>query len=476
MKVTKLIIRKLLGIKEFDWNGKDIVLSGTNGVNKSAVIEAIKYALQNSSDKECLISTGESEGEVLLETDSNLRVHRKSRTEKADYKSIKQGQEKDEKTESFLRGIFTELQLDPIQFTQKDVKEQNRLILDLIEFAWDMKWVAAQFGEIPPEVNYDQNILCVLNDIQAEDGHYFQKRQELNRESRNKQAFIVEIGESLPKDYNASHWQAVNLGDIYKKIETIRNDNEWIEKAKVAVSGRDNKARKHEADYEISKGAIDKETTSTRTSLEKQIAHMQAQIKAMQKDLETLEEKRLSKLEIAKKTYESKIAELDGEVKQYAELAKKEPVSFTDLQAEAENVEKMKAFVNEYKRMVDLQKDVERLNKESEELTAKIEKARALPGEILAKANIPIEGLEIKGGVPLINGRPISNLSEGEKLELCIHIAVKREGALKMILIDGIERLATVRRNKVYKMLKDNGVQFVATQTTDDDKLTVTEL
>jgi energy-coupling factor transporter ATP-binding protein EcfA2 len=476
MKITKLKIRNLFGIESFDSDGKDIELTGKKGAGKTSVIDAIKFALTNKSDREYIITQGAKEGEVLIETDNGLRVNRKVRTEKADYKSIRQGEEKDEKTESFLREIFTELQLNPVEFAAMDSKEQNRIILDLIEFKWDMKWIQEQFGEIPPETNYDQNILCVLNDIQSEEGFYFKKRQDINREARNKQAFIEEIGASLPTEYNAAHWQAVNLGEIYKKIETIRSENEWIEKAKRAVSGRDNKARSFEAEYEIAKNAIDRETASTRNSLEKQIAEMQARIKAMQKDLETLEEKKISRLEIEKKTYQGKIAELDGEIKQYSDLAKKDITSFADLQSEAENAEKMKAFVNEYNRMVDLQKDVEDLNKKSDDLTSKIEKARSLPGEILQNANIPITGLEIKDGVPLINGKPVSNLSEGEKLSLCVEVAIQREGSLKMILIDGIEKLDTASRNNMYKMLKEKGVQFVSTRVTDEDKLTVIEL
>lgn len=476
MKITKLKISKLFGIKEFESNGQDMELSGKNGVGKSAVIDAIIYALTNKSEREFIITKGESEGEVMIETDTGLRVHRKARTEKADYKSIKQGNEKDEKTESFLREIFTELQLNPVEFSKMDTKEQNRIILDLIDFQWDMNWIKEQFGEIPPDVNYEQNILCILHDIQSEEGYYFRTRQDLNREMRNKQAFIEEIGITLPDAYSADYWQKVNLGDLYKKIETIRTKNEWIEKAKRAVSGRDNKARSYQADYEIALATIDRETTGTRNSLEKQIAEMENRIKAMRKDLETLEERKLGKIEVAKKTYDAKVAELDGEVKQYADMAKQEPESFAVLQAEAEEAEKMKAFINEYNRMLELEKNVRDLREQAGSLTMKIEKARTLPGEILKDANIPIEGLAIENGVPLINGLPVSNLSDGEKMELCINIAAQREGALKMVLLDGIERLAKTKRENVYKMLKKRGVQFVATRTTDDDKLTVIQL
>ena len=476
MKISKLQIKNMFGLKEFNSDGKDLELSGMNGVGKTAVIDAIIYALTNKSDREFIITRGEKEGEVLVETDSGLRINRKVRTDKADYKSIKQGTAKDEKTESFLREFFTELQLNPVDFAGMTTEEQNRIILDLIDFKWDINWIKEQFGEIPPEVNYGQNILNVLHDIQAEEGFYFRARQDINREIRNNQAFIEEIGKSLPAEYSAKTWEAVNLGDLYKKIETIRSKNEWIEKAKKAVADRENKVRGFKATADIDSNAVNSETSSTRNSLEKQIIDMENRIKADRVELSTLEDKRISKLQIIEKTYQAAIAELDGEVKQYEDLAKKPTEDFSELQKEAEHTEKMKAFVNEYHRMVGLQDSVKKLQLQSEHLTGQIEKARTLPGIILQSANIPIKGLSIQEGVPLINGLPISNLSDGEKLELCVSVAVQREGSLKMLLIDGIESLASVRRQELYDMLKGRGVQFVATRTTDDEKLTVIEL
>ena len=476
MKITKLRIRNLFGITAFDSDGKDKELTGKNGVNKSAVLDAIRFALTNKSPREYVLLEGEKEGEVFIQTDTGLSIDRKVRTNKADYKRITQEGDKVDKNEAFLRELFTELQLNPVEFSQMPPQEQNRIILDLIEFKWDLSWIKAQFGEIPPDVNYEQNILCVLHEIQAEDGFYFLRRQDLNREARNKQAFIEEIALSLPTDYDAAKWESANLGDLYKRIEVIRRKNKDIDTARDVVKSRDNKVRSAQADFEIEQNSIEKVTTNTRNSLEKQILDLESKIKAYKVELEGLEATKIDKIAIAQKTYEAAVAEVEGEVKQHEELAKQEPEEFCSLQEEADLTEKMKSFVNEFKRMMDLKQDVVKLNKESEELTAKIEKARALPGEILATANIPIEGLSIKDGIPLINGLPVNNLSQGEQFELCISVATRNPGSLQMVLIDGIERLATGKRDKVYKNLKQKGVQFIATRTTEDDTLTVIEL
>ena len=100
----------------------------------------------------------------------------------------------------------------------------------------------------------------------------------------------------------------------------------------------------------------------------------------------------------------------------------------TELTAEVETAEAMKKHLNEYRRMVAKQSETDKLTEQSEELTRKIDLARELPGEILKTATIPIEGLNVVDGVPLINGLPVSNLSGGEMLELCVDIAASKPG------------------------------------------------
>ena len=90
MKITKIRIKNLFGISEYEADGANRELAGRNGVGKSSVIDAIKYALSNKSDRKYIVRNGETEGEVLIETDTGLRINRKARTNQVDYKSVKQ--------------------------------------------------------------------------------------------------------------------------------------------------------------------------------------------------------------------------------------------------------------------------------------------------------------------------------------------------------------------------------------------------
>ena len=475
-KITKIRIRNLFGIKEYEAGGKSVELSGKNGTGKTSVIDAIRLALTNKSERDYIVRNGETEGEILIETDNGLKIHRKPRTQQTDYKSVKQNGAEVASPEAFLKDIFTPLQLDPVEFMQMDKKHQNGLILDMIEYDWNLQTIKDWFGEIVPDIDYEQNILQVLNDIQSEKGYYFRFRQDLNRDARNKKAFIEEIALELPAGYQAEKWENANLSELYTMIEKFRKENENIEKAKRLLENRDNKVRKFEADKEISIAALDRETTYRSGEIDKELIRLNEQIKALQLEKSNLELTKLNKLKVIESEYKANVAKYDAELEEYKELADKEPKDLTDLQEKASTTEKMKSHVNEYHRMVNLQSEVEDLQEQSEELTRKIEKARTLPGEILETAIIPIDGLTVANGIPLINGLPISNLSDGEKLDLCIDVAIQKPNGLQIILIDGVEKLSTHLRNKLYGKCKSKGLQFIATRTTDEEDLTVVEL
>lgn len=476
MKISKIKIKNLYGIKEYAAGSSSVEIEGKNGVGKTSVIDAIRYALTNKSNREYIVRSGETEGEILIETDSGLRINRKARTNQADYKSVKKNGKEVGSPESFLREIFTPLQLSPVEFMDMDKKQQNAIILDMIQYDWDMKSIKEWFGEIPDWVSYDQNILSVLNDIQSETGEYYQTRQNINRDIRNKRAFIEEIAATIPAGYVAETWAKANLGALYREIETIRASNNEIERARQYVEQREAKCRKFEADKEIGLAALDREFSAQRERLNKENERLQAQLDENQRLLESLDEKKQDKALLIEQKYKADIAQYDALMDEYSEKAKEELQSTTELAEEAMHTEKMKSHLNEYRRMLALQDEVKSMQEESNNLTAKINKARELPGEILQEATIPIKGLTIKDGIPLINGLPISNLSEGEKLDLCIDVAIQKPNGLQIILIDGVEKLATDLRNELYRKCKEKGLQFIATRTTDDDSMIITEL
>ena len=89
MKVSKLKIENLYGIEQLELDGKSIELTGSNGVGKSSVLDAIRLALTNSSKRKYIIKNGQTEGRIFVKLDDGTTIDRKKRADKSDYKSIK---------------------------------------------------------------------------------------------------------------------------------------------------------------------------------------------------------------------------------------------------------------------------------------------------------------------------------------------------------------------------------------------------
>lgn len=473
MRTTKIKIKNLFGIRETELDGRSVELTGSNGTGKTSVIDAFRYALTNQSERRMIVRSGEHEGEIIVETDTGLTINRKKRTEKADYKSVKENGKEIMAAESFLRQLITPLQLDPVAFTQMTEKEKNRAILDLIDFNWSMEWICEQFGEIPAWVNYDQNILEVLHDMQSENGEWFKSRQDVNRDIRNKRAFIEDIAKDIPSGYQAEVWEQYDMSSAYQKLTRIREFNSRIERAKLFRSSYDAKLRQLEADRMIADSSEEKAISAEREQITSTIERLKAEIRAAEEKLTGLSDKLRDKLAVNESRFQEAKAKLDKDMLTADEYTGKEPIPCDALQEEIRNADAMKQHLNEYTRMTAMQKELDALIEKSEEYTRKIELARSLPGVILETASIPIEGFSVEDGIPLVNGLPVSNLSEGEQLSLCVDVAIAKPNGLQIILIDGTEKLSAENREKLYAKCRTKGIQFIATRTTDDSEMEV---
>lgn len=469
MQISTLIIRNLFGISELKLDGKSVEVTGTNGTGKTSILDAIKLALTNSSERDYVIKKDEESGEILIQTDSGLSIQRKKRKEQADYKCIEQDGVPVNKPETFLKEIFTEMQINPIEFTLKSKEEQNRIILDLIDFKWDLQWIVKQFGEIPAGVDYDQNILRVLEQIQAEDGQYFMKRQNVNRDIRNKKAFVEDIARDIPEKYDYAKWSTFDASDKYKELAALKDHNEKIRRSSDFKQSYNDKLEKIRAESEV-------KIANIKALHVENCNEIKSKIQQLENDLNGLGDMLESNVDRVNLNTNAEIEKLATSLEIADKYAGKETVDISEIETEIQIAEAMKKHINEYKRMLEMNQDIEWMKEETDELTEKIELARKLPGEILKEAKLPIKGLTVEKGLAHINGLPVSNLSEGEKLQLCVDVAISNPKKLQIILLDGVERLSDENRKALYEKCKEKGLQFIATKTTNANELEVVTL
>jgi exonuclease SbcC len=139
------------------------------------------------------------------------------------------------------------------------------------------------------------------------------------------------------------------------------------------------------------------------------------------------------------------------------------------LQAEAEKVAEMQSYLREWDRMLDI-RDGKLVTKKaySAELTGIIETARNKPAELLKQHTLPIDGISVdENSMIRINGTLLDGLSDGEKLEAAFKIALQRIGELRVICLDGFEKLNETEQKKIIKLCEDNDIQAFVTITKD---------
>ena len=134
---------------------------------------------------------------------------------------------------------------------------------------------------------------------------YFTHRQDVNRDIRNKKAFIDEIAQGIPAGYDVEKWKTASTSDLYHQIEQIRSDNQMIEKAQMLKDARDSKIRSFEADKKIAKSALDTEFSNRSHQIDQDILKLNNEIEALQTKKEGLAAQKQDKLELINQKYET---------------------------------------------------------------------------------------------------------------------------------------------------------------------------
>ncbi|MCE9655653.1 MAG: AAA family ATPase [Clostridium celatum] len=146
-------------------------------------------------------------------------------------------------------------------------------------------------------------------------------------------------------------------------------------------------------------------------------------------------------------------------------------VDIEPLQAEADYVAEMVGYLRDWDRIIEIRDGILASKQAySSELTSKIEKARNLPGELLKTAKMPIDGISVDvDGRVRINGVLIDGLSSGEKLRLAMKVAKAQAGLLKLICLDGWEKINEKSQNELLEEMTTDEYQYFVTQVTDTE-------
>ena len=147
------------------------------------------------------------------------------------------------------------------------------------------------------------------------------------------------------------------------------------------------------------------------------------------------------------------------------------PVEVEPLRQAADEVAHMQSYLRDFDLMSTLIREKLAPREElSSLLTARIEKGRKLPQELLKIAALPVPGITVDSdGLIRVGQTLIDGLSEGEQMELAFRVAKAQAGELKLICLDGWNKINPSARSWIEKEIDEDDFQYIVVTTEDGD-------
>ena len=286
----------------------------------------------------------------------------------------------------------------------------------------------------------------------------------LDQKVEKSKTVIDGIGERLItsqqaiKDKLAFDVQAVDI-EYQKKLQVAKE----LYEAAIAQLNRNTVETQDEV-----KKLLDNEVTMSKNDIVK----CQNSLAAKDQEslnLDTLEEQSL--LSIFDKTTE-RIKTEDAKVGDAREtLEMIDPINVEPLTLAADQVAHMQSYLRDFDLMASMIREKLAPKEElSKTLTQRIEKGREMPMELLKIAALPIPGITVDGeGNIRIGETLIDGLSEGEQFELAFRMAKAQAGELKLICLDGWNKINPSDRAWIKKEANEDEYQYIILNTEDGD-------
>jgi ribosome-binding factor A len=125
------------------------------------------------------------------------------------------------------------------------------------------------------------------------------------------------------------------------------------------------------------------------------------------------------------------------------------------------------------KRLVDLQAEYDASKQTHAKLDKQLEDLRLLRKQLLEGIDLGVEGLEVGQGELRLHGVTFKQASLAQKLRVSCAVAMKGNGALKLLRIDNGEHLDSESRGYLLKLADEQGWQVIMTCVADQAELGV---
>lgn len=498
--IKVLEIKNILGISEkgVKIEAKKVnIISGATGEGKTTILDSMGIAYRNQSNRNQIVHKDAKKGVIYIEQEDGMEIKRIVNKEgKTTTLNVAKGELKVAKPANYLKSCFGELSFLPSEFMNRSKKDQRDVLLSMIPMKLTKEQIVEWFGNV--SVNLDKHGLEIFKELEV---LYYDKRKESNGEIKGLKANHETLLSKIPKDYEVDKWKKANVSDKYDEITDINKSNKLLEEAKLTFNTFLGKKETIE-NRQIVKISEMQDRLNTdiegiklsyrnrKIDINKQISELEVKISILKDEEEDMKynikiksdkyktqfENDVKVLEDKKTDYLDKIAKENNEATKYIDNNKKTDI--TIVEAELKEIDEMKSYIRSFDDAAEIFKSIQEKEKENKQLEIKLESARNKPVEILKTLDMPIEGMGINDDNNVtINGLDISNLSDGEKWKLVVKISQKEidkqmlinPDTLKVICLDGFEKLNLAERNKFVKWAESTDYQYFITCVEDGE-------
>lgn len=398
---------KRLVAVEIDPSGNMVEIRGKNGSGKSSVLDSISAALEGlAAVPGKPIRDGQNQAWIELDL-GDYKVTRTFKTdETGTFTSSLKVEGQDGKNisspQKVIDGLIGRLSFNPLEFADADKNQQIELIKSLVK-GFDFK----------------------ANEKAEADA--YEERTIVNRKVKDSSLKHVSF-----KDVPVAEPEMVDVKALTNQMAKASESNVEIEKVK---SERAKLDKENITDKVVTRARLNKEYNAIKENAEEEFQKAEKAFKAATEKVQQARDQDIVNGQILA-SIQKEINKALEDQKNYAQLP--DPIDVSIIKNQLDEATSKNDLHDKWKQKNEAKLEIEEYEKQSNELTKKIEDLQVARLNAVKNSGLPVEGLQFNNEGVNLNGIPFDQASASERLRTSVALAMAQNPTIKVIrIMDG---------------------------------------
>jgi hypothetical protein len=437
MKIALVKIRNILGIDDLEFTpGNFNEISGSNGVNKTNVLNAIKCVFEGGHDA-TLLKTGAKKGEVVFVLDDGVDI-RKTVTEKDSTVTVKKGEVPMKRPMETIKSIADLFSVNPIAFLGAPKADRARVMLESMPIVLDNEKLAALAGMELPAFHPGVHATTAIDTVRK---MVYDARTGSNRVLAEKRSTIEQLRQAMPPAPADESGAAIETTE--EGLQSTLNEINREEEGELSEL---------ESKVDAYVGTADRAEAEAKQEYEAALAALRQQIETLTTEHNVVIQ---GIADNKSKARERRVTRRESIKAQHAQSRQPILSQLSVMRANRDSVARREQTLETIQKLTEA---ADLLEAESAERSSALEAIDAYKIELLSA--LPIPNIEVINGEIVRNGVPFDRLNQAQRTEIAIDIAKLRAGKLGVVCVDGIEHMDPDTFEQFQAKAIESGLQF----------------